>query len=218
VIRGGLERTAVLWPEVRAGFAILGDMATVLSNESLLWGHEVRAGFEAVVGRAKQAAVGARACGQEKLPAALEHFVTVCASYEPGLFYCYDVADVPPTNNDLEQLFGCLRHHTRRVSGQKKGRASLVLRGSVRVVALVATRTRDITAEDLVVSDIHKWQQKREELKRRQHKRALQMQFRKDPEAFLKRLEDMLARANERDHNAQQQPQKTGSNDQTDTS
>jgi hypothetical protein len=216
VLRAGLEKTAALWPEVREGFAILGEMATVLSNESLLWGHEVRACFESVVGRAKRVLVGAAACGREKLSAALEHFVRVCASYKPGLFYCYDVADVPTTNNDLEQLFGCLRHHSRRVSGQKKGRASLVLRGSVRVVALVATRTRDISAEDLVVSDIHKWQQKRDELKRRQHKRALQMQFRKDPEAFLKRLEDMLAQADEQDRNAQQPP--PGSNDQTDTS
>jgi hypothetical protein len=193
-------------------------MATVLANEQLLWGHQVRVRFEAVVGRAQQAALRAEEDGQAKLSAALEHLVKVSASYKPDLFHCYDVLDVPATNNDLEQLFGTLRHHSRRVSGQKKGRASLVLRGSVRVVALVATRTRDITAEDLIVSDIHKWQQKREELKRRQHKRALQMQFRQDPQAFLKRLEDLLEQANQQDNNAKPQDPQTDQGDYHETS
>ena len=204
MIRDGLEQTASLWPEVREGFALLQEMAAVLDNKGLLWGHEVHVSFEAVVGRMRQSAARAEACGQKKLSAALEHFVKVSASYKPGLFYCYDAADVPATNNDLEQLFGSFRHHNRRVTGQKKGSASLVLRGGVRVVALLATRLRDITAEDLIVDDPQKWQRKRKELEQRRHKRALQMQFRRDPVAYLKRLEDLLEQANEQDKAARQ--------------
>lgn len=35
------------------------------------------------------------------------------------------------TNNDLEQIFGRVRHHQRRCTGRKVAPASLVLRGSV---------------------------------------------------------------------------------------
>jgi len=195
VLRDGLFKTKDLWPEVREGFGLLKDMAAVLRNDELLWGREVRQRFDVVVDRMRQASQQAHERGAENLSAALEHFVKVSGSYQPGLFHCYDVADVPATNNDLEQFFGSMRHHERRVSGRKKGSASLVLRGSVRAVALVATRLKDITAEDLVVSDLQQWQEKREELQRRRNRRAQQMQFRRKPDAFLRQLEDLLTQA-----------------------
>jgi hypothetical protein len=37
------------------------------------------------------------------LAAAAAHFAKVTASYWPGLFCCYDVPDLPRTNNALEQ-------------------------------------------------------------------------------------------------------------------
>ena len=40
------------------------------------------------------------------LAGALGHFRKVTRSYWPGLFHGYDVAELPRTNNDLEQLFG----------------------------------------------------------------------------------------------------------------
>jgi hypothetical protein len=192
VLRDGLFKTKNLWPEVREGFGLLKEMAVVLRNEELLWGREVRQRFDGVVNRMRQASQQAHERGAENLSEALEHFVKVSGSYKPGLFHCYDVADVPATNNDLEQFFGSLRYHERRVSGRKKGSASLVLRGSVRAVALVATRLKDITIEDLIVSDLQQWQEKREELRRRSNRRAQQMQFRRKPDAFLKQLEDLL--------------------------
>ena len=39
------------------------------------------------------------------LAPAVAHFRKVTASYAPGLFHCYDVPDLPPTNNALEQCF-----------------------------------------------------------------------------------------------------------------
>lgn len=193
MIRDGLLKTKDLWPDVREGFGLLKEMAEVLRNDELLWGQEVRQRFDVVVDRMQQAGQHARERGAENLSEALDHFVRASESYRPGLFYCYDVADVPATNNDLEQFFGSMRHHERRVSGRKKASASLVLRGSVRAVAFVATRLKDITAEDLVLSDLQQWQQKRQELQQRRHRRAQQMQFRRKPDAFLKQLEDLLA-------------------------
>jgi hypothetical protein len=194
VIRAGLEQTEELWPEVRTGFDLLKRMAGVLRNEELLVGEQVRQRFNEVVLEMTRAAGQARASGQEKLAAALEHFAKVSASYEPGLFHCYDVADLEPTNNELEQSFGRVRHHERRASGRKKGGLSLVVR-SVRLVAALATRLEEISVEALAPADLRQWQQKREELSRRRRARARQMRFRRNPDAFLRDLEDKLAQS-----------------------
>jgi hypothetical protein len=79
-----------------------------------------------------------RHCGP--LEDALTHFLKVTRSYRSGLFHCYDDSAIPRTNNDLEQCFGQHRFHERRATGRKRGAPSAVLRGSVRLVASVATR------------------------------------------------------------------------------
>ena len=66
---------------------------------------------------------------------ALGRFRKVTRSYWSGLFHCYDVADLPRTNNDLEQLFGAHRYHERRSSGRKvystrAGLAQIVVGGA----------------------------------------------------------------------------------------
>ena len=90
------------------------------------------------------------------LEAAVDHFLKVTASYAPGLFHRYGVPDLPRTNNDLEHLFGSHRHHERRTTGRKGASPSLVLRGSVRVVAATATRITPFTARDLA-ADPPRW-------------------------------------------------------------
>ena len=74
------------------------------------------------------------------LGSAVDHFVKVSRSYWPGLFACYDMAELPRTNNDLEQAFGSHRYHERRATGRKGASPSLVLRGSAKLVAGLATR------------------------------------------------------------------------------
>ena len=49
---------------------------------------------------------------------ALVHFRKVTRSYWPGLFHCYNLPDLPRTNNDLEQFFGAYRSHDRRTTGR----------------------------------------------------------------------------------------------------
>ena len=76
------------------------------------------------------------------LAPAVDHFLKVTASYWPGLFHCYDVPDLPRTNNDLEQCFGSARYHERRATGRGGLAGGLVVRGAVRLVAAVAARSR----------------------------------------------------------------------------
>src|SRR4051794_3432358 len=131
--------------------------------------------------------------GSGDLAGALGRFRKVTRSYWPGLFRCYDVAELPRTNNDLEQLFGAHRYHERRCSGRKVAAPGLVVRGSVRLPAALATRLRgEVRGEDLMPSDLEAWQELRAGLERRQAVRAQGRRFRRDPAAYLQELEDAL--------------------------
>ena len=123
---------------------------------------------------------------------AVDHFRTVSRGYWPGLFACYDTAALPRTNNDLEQTFGSHRYHERRATGRKGASPALVLRGSARLVAGLVTRTREVTAVDLASADLVAWRELRSELEERRQRRVDRHRFRRDPDAFLRRLEAKL--------------------------
>jgi hypothetical protein len=127
-----------------------------------------------------------------ELAGAADHFVKVSRSYWPGLFACYEVADMPRTNNALGQLFGSYRYHERRVSGRKVASPALVLRGSARIVAAIATRQQPDRKRDLARADRVKWRTKRAELARRRQRRVERRRFRQNPEAYLRHLEEQL--------------------------
>jgi len=165
------------------------------------WGHRAAhvPGLEDVPGadvrRRLGGLIGARTRHRElagDLAGAVDHFAQVSRSYWPGLFACHDTADVPRTNNDLEQAFGSHRHHERRASGRKGASPSLVRRGSAKLMAGLATRTREVTADDLAGADRPRWRQLRAELDERRRRRTDRRRFRQDPEAYLNGLEIKL--------------------------
>jgi hypothetical protein len=120
------------------------------------------------------------------------HFYRVTMSYWRGLFHCYEHRDIPRTNNDLEQYFGAARHHERRATGHKRPTSAMVVRGSVRVVAAVATQLRLWPAEALRPCSVAAWRQLREELEVRHEARRASRRFRKDPVTYLAKLEAHL--------------------------
>jgi hypothetical protein len=126
------------------------------------------------------------------LGGAVDHFLKVTRSYWPGLFACYDTADLPRTNNDLEQAFGSHRYHERRATGRKGASPALVLRGSARLVAGLGTRAGAGTAADLAGADREEWERVRAELEERRQRRVERRRFRRDPEGYLKELENQL--------------------------
>jgi hypothetical protein len=150
-------------------------------------GTTVRAGLGGLLGamRRHRAVAG-------DLGGAVDHFVKVSRSYWPGLFACYDVADLPRTNNDLEQLFGSHRYHERRATGRKGASPALVLRGSARLVAGLGTRSGAGTAADLAGADRDEWRRLRAELEERRQRRVDRHRFRRDPEGYLRGLEAKL--------------------------
>src|SRR3990170_8973265 len=102
-------------------------------------------------------AMARRAPRAGELKSAIQHFLKVTDSYMPGLFHCYHVPDLPRTNNALEQLFGSTRHHERRCTGRKAASPSLVLRGSVRIIAGLGTRGQCFQGRELAPQKIDQW-------------------------------------------------------------
>jgi len=166
-------------------------VARLLGRDDLP-GARVRRRLRVLTGRMRAAAGRAEAEGESDLAEGLRHFVKVSDSYEPGLFFCYDVAGVPRTNNDLEHLFGSHRYHERRASGRKVASPGLVVRGSVRLVAGLATRLGAVSGEELAPRDVAQWRQLRQQLGQRGAARTLQRRFRRNPKAYLHDLEEQL--------------------------
>jgi hypothetical protein len=150
---------------------------------------EVRRQLSAVLGKIRQAAVRARA---EDVREQLAWFAKVTRSYWPGLFPCYASAEIPRTNNDLEHLFGSYRYQERRASGRKQASAGMVVMGSVRVVSDRATRQHPEEGLSLPSGYVTRWQQVRAELEKRREARRQQRRFRRDPNGYLTKLEELL--------------------------
>jgi hypothetical protein len=186
LIDRGLEATAPLWPAIRLAFAWVHLAAHILGAE----------GIDAATARKRLGGLlGAMARHQAKvgsLASAVGHFLKVSRSYWPGLFHCYAVADLPRTNNALEQLFGSYRHHERRVSGRKVASPALVLRGSARILAAVATRQQPERVKDLISADRKHWAELRATLAERRQRRCERRRFRRDPKGYLRQLEAKL--------------------------
>jgi hypothetical protein len=190
ILSGGLKRTAALWPSIELGYQWVWQAARVLDNTP---GHdvlEVRRAYRALLREMKQrqAELGA-------LAGAVTQFRKVTKSYWPGLFRCYEQANLPRTNNGLEQCFGSLRYQERRASGRKVAAPGLVVRGRVRLVAAVSQRGRPLSAAELRPADLARWRQLRAELAGRQEGRRRQLRFRRDPQAYLSQLEAQLLQA-----------------------
>ena len=130
-----------------------------------------------------------------ELAPAIAHFRKVTQSYWDGLFHCYQVTGLPRTNNDLEQFFGTARHVERRATGRKRASPTLVVRGSVRVVAAGVSRCFPVSAAELRLTDVAAWHALRQTLDYRHECRRGQLRFRRDPQAYLADLEQRLIRS-----------------------
>jgi hypothetical protein len=122
----------------------------------------------------------------------IPYLLKITRSYWSGLFHCYQVENLPKTNNDLEQVFGSFRHHQRRTTGRKKAPASLLIRGESRLISAVVTRISTFTATDLATVDKVAWRHQRSQLELIRQTRLQQRRFRHDPENYLLELETKL--------------------------
>jgi len=173
------------------GYEWVHHAAHILTNAEKQKAEQVRQTFETLLEEIARTFISS-----DVLTRMITTFRKVTASYWPGLFHCYDVADLPRTNNDLEQYFGSARYHERRATGRKRASPGMVVRGSVRVVASVASRLHHFRGGELRPADMTQWRTLRKELDERHEARRKQRRFRKSPESYLLALEEQLLKPN----------------------
>jgi hypothetical protein len=176
-----------LWPALQVVYAWVWRAAHVLGDK----GPGTAAGARRQLGGLLGAMARHRAAAGY-LDTAVDHFLKVTRSSWPGLFHCYAVEGLPRTNNDLEQFFGRHRYHERRASGRKVAAPALVLRGEARLLAAAATRQHTYTAAELSRADPERRRELHERLEGRRQRRVQRRRFRRDPQAFLQQLEELL--------------------------
>jgi hypothetical protein len=120
---------------------------------------------------------------------AIEHFVHTTQRWAAGLFCCYEVADLPATNNDLERTFGSLRYHERRTTGRKTPTAVVLVRGQAHLLACLTSAVHVYSAADLQPRDLRCYQAVRQALAANEQGRRQQRRFRANPLAYLAALE-----------------------------
>jgi hypothetical protein len=194
-----LAATAAQWPPIALAYGWVHRAAHLLSNDANKEGAVVRATDAALRTELRR-----RRDEAGPLAPVIDHFLKVTDSDAPGLFHCYAVDGLPPTDNDREHVFGTARHHARRTTGRKVASPALVVRGAVRVVAAVATQQRQqqpghgaqpFGEADLRLqrpADLARWRQLRTDLTHRQQARCAQRRFRRRPDAYLAALEAQL--------------------------
>ena len=160
--------------------------AHILGNEDGASARVVQRRFDGLLGAMSRHGHRAGA-----LAPALQRFVHVARRWHAGLFHCYDNAELPRTNNALEQLFGSYRYHERRTTGRKVASPATVLRGAVRLLAATATRGRLVTAHELARANRQRWKELRAQLERRRRARVQRTRFRRNPEQYLSNLEQL---------------------------
>ena len=184
-----LSHTAPLWPPIYLTYSWVHRAAHILKNEEDLRVEELRREYRYLL---KEMSSRRKEAGG--LSGAVSLFLKVSKSYWKGLFNCYRFPEgtLPRTNNDLEQCFGSARYAERRASGRRNASPAMVVRGSVRVVAAMATPPEGLTAADIRPADVEGWRSLRASLEKRRESRRAQLRFRRDPQAYLGRLEEQL--------------------------
>ena len=180
--------TTELFLPIHVVYTWVHRAAHLLANPAQLAGEEVRHQYDGFLEE-----MHSHQAQADSLSSAVSHFLKVTASYAPNLFTCYDHPALPRTNNDLEQTFGRVRHHERRVTGRKSASPLLVVRGPVHVIASVVTSARQITSSDLQMCSLPTWSLLRQQVESRRRLRSSQRRFRRDPLAFLSSLEHRLS-------------------------
>jgi hypothetical protein len=186
VVRRGLFATERFWAPLQTAQSWLDRAAEVLANEDKASAARVEERYRELLEEVLKAK------GDERVAEWATTFYKVSRNYWRDLFHCYDMLELPRTNNELEQYFGAARHHERRATGHKRPTRALVVRGSVRLVAAVATQLSDWSGEALRPSSVEAWRQLRKQLEQRHEARRASRRFRKDPERFLTQLENQL--------------------------
>lgn len=94
-----------------------------------------------------------------------QHIITTFRNRWWGLFVCYDVPDLPATNNDLESFFGRFKTNQRRITGRKSVNSFVLRYGSYAAFVDLSESKTDLLTR-LRQVDRAAYQQQRQQLQR----------------------------------------------------
>ena len=121
---------------------------------------------------------------------AVEHLSTVLRRLGDGLYHCYDVTDLPRTNNDLEQFYRHVKTNQRRITGHKRSDSFVVRVGGFAVYAVAACSDSEAAVLRQVASvPAEAWQHERAALRTIHQRQTTMRRFRLHRDAFLADLE-----------------------------
>jgi hypothetical protein len=111
-----------------------------------------------------------------------------------GLFTCYQIANVPSSNNDLESFFKDLKHHQRRITGRKSVQDFILRYGPFAAFIDYAeslddllARLRQVTPED--------FKQARQAFRKVEMRLKKLYRFRHHPDKYYRDLETRWEKA-----------------------
>ena len=128
----------------------------------------------------------------------LQELLQVLSNLRPYLVQCYERADFPRTNNDMERSIRALKTQYRRVSGRKNWNAYLLRYG--RCVAYAAWWEQDEAhrhhfQRQVAQLDPGHWRERRHQTTRAQHEQLTRYRFRHKRQSLLVSLESCWAEA-----------------------
>ena len=133
-------------------------------------------------------ALSQRADLDETDRAVAQHIVQTFRNRWWGLFRCYDVPSLPPTNNDLETFFGRLKTNQRRVTGRKSVN-SFVLRYGAYAASVDLSESKAELLARLRQVDRAAYKRERQQLKTILAEARDQRRFRHNRNLALQELE-----------------------------
>jgi hypothetical protein len=123
---------------------------------------------------------------------AYDHILKTTFSYAPGLFHCYDIPDLPRTNNDRESEFRDLNRRLLRTTGQKGlSRRILQRQGAWELIPQPASLQATIQAFSHVAPQDFRLEHQR--MLQHRHRFRLHTRSEKQSQAQLQRLEQRWA-------------------------
>ncbi len=120
---------------------------------------------------------------------AVAHLGTVLRRLGDGLYHCYDVPDLPRTNNDLEHFYRQLKAGERRITGRKRADSFVVRVGGFAVYAAATGADEATLRRQLAGVSSLAWQEERARLRATQARQTKMRRFRLHRERYLADLE-----------------------------
>jgi hypothetical protein len=111
-----------------------------------------------------------------------------------GLFTCYQIANVPSSNNNLETFFKDMKHHQRRITGRKSVHEFILRYGSFAAFIDYAESFDDLLARLRQVKN-KDFKQARQALQKVQLRLKKLYRFRHHPDLYFRDLEKCWEKA-----------------------